>query len=440
VGTLAGRFSIDSGSDSITLASGESRTITVSFVPQGWVGDALCQLNLLTNSVARPSLTALLTAKASGPEIDLTPPSPYSFGWIMVGESRWRDFMVANLGNRDLLVSATVLGGANPDQFSIDDGAAPFLVSPGSSHAVQVWCSPDSLGEKSAFLTITSNDPDEGTFQLELDVEGVLPQASFETDELDFGAVPVAASLEKVIGLSNLGKAILEVSVVDLLGGDTGDFSVVRGGGKFQVWPGATRLIRIAFAPSQTGLRQTALQVTSNDPERPVIEATITGTGVRSQLQIEKTCKTAPHIVQCTLTVANPGETAAPGMTVTDSLPAGLIWLADDCAAGPPDNNVLTWVRPLIAQGETVQCRLRLAVDAGAPEEMVNVATVASDYSLPGAADDTSSAVIQRQPTPAIPDLSVPGWLALALLLSLLGTLKLRRLANHQRASNTRWS
>jgi hypothetical protein len=282
-GTRADRFRIDSGAGSYMLAAGESRSITVSFAPAGWVGEARCALKVSSGSVDGPAPTALLSSRASGPDLELSPSSPYNFGGVRVGESRWRYFTVSNLGNRNLVASATVLEGPDADQFSIAFGAEPFSLSPGDSHAIQVWFSPDSTGEKSAVLVIHSNDPDEGVFALELEAEGVVPEAVLAPDEWDFGAVPVGASMETVIWIENRGQVSLRISETELTGADSGQFRLLSGSGAFTLNPGARRQIRIAFEPTGIGTRQAILRVVSNDPEHPIIAAALSGTGVRSQ-------------------------------------------------------------------------------------------------------------------------------------------------------------
>ncbi len=63
--------------------------------------------------------------------------------------------------------------GANPDQFTIVSGGAPFTVAPGATHDVVVSFNPTSAGAKSASLDIASNDPDEPTVNVALTGTGV---------------------------------------------------------------------------------------------------------------------------------------------------------------------------------------------------------------------------------------------------------------------------
>ena len=57
-----------------------------------------------------------------------------------------------------------------------------------------------------------------------------------------------------------------------------------------------------------------------------------------------------------------------PSFRSGNMIPDGLIWLSDECAAGPPADRVLTWTRQSLAADRTMRCRVRFSIDAGASE------------------------------------------------------------------------
>jgi len=106
------------------------------------------------------------------PDIAVDPTS-HDFGDVDVGANAQHIFVVSNEGQEDLHVSATSLGGANADNFSIISGEAPFTVAPGNDHEIIVEFSPSFPGQKTATLTIVSDDPDESPFAVELSGRGL---------------------------------------------------------------------------------------------------------------------------------------------------------------------------------------------------------------------------------------------------------------------------
>ncbi|MFQ5865510.1 MAG: choice-of-anchor D domain-containing protein, partial [bacterium] len=106
------------------------------------------------------------------PEIAVHPTS-HDFGDVIVDSTASQTFVVTNEGTAVLVVTATSLTGANPEQFNIDSGGAPFTLVPGDSQDVVVSFQPTSEGLKAAALQIASNDPDEDTLEVVLTGNGV---------------------------------------------------------------------------------------------------------------------------------------------------------------------------------------------------------------------------------------------------------------------------
>lgn len=103
--------------------------------------------------------------------------SPYTsnhtdFGGVnAVAGQGVRTFTIANNGTADLLISGAVLSGPQAAEFTIT--AAPAASVPaGGSTTVQVRFDPAVQGLRQATLTITSNDPDEGTYAFALQGSG----------------------------------------------------------------------------------------------------------------------------------------------------------------------------------------------------------------------------------------------------------------------------
>lgn len=129
--------------------------------------------------------------------------------------------------------------------------------------------------------------------------------------------------------------------------------------------------------------------------------------------------------VTYTLTVTNAGPGAAANTVVTDTLPAGFYWTSDDCAAGPPAGNALTWNVGTLANGASATCHV-FGRAFGEPGAMVNTATATSDVTDPTPATAAATVQVDGSLT-AIPSLSATGLAALAALLAGAALLVLRR-------------
>ena len=110
-------------------------------------------------------------------------PGPIGFGSIVVGFPLSANLTIQETGTAPLAVSSPVPGGTNPGDFSvvtsfpinIADGAAPMVV--------QLGCTPQAEGARTATLTLTTNDPLRPSVLYDLTCTGlpVPPALSFFT-------------------------------------------------------------------------------------------------------------------------------------------------------------------------------------------------------------------------------------------------------------------
>lgn len=133
--------------------------------------------------------------------------------------------------------------------------------------------------------------------------------------------------------------------------------------------------------------------------------------------------------VTYTLTASNAGPGDATGVTVTDTLPAGVTYLSNDCGASFVDPTV-TWNIGPLANGASAICNVSVTVDADAVGNLVNAATVVADNSDPNATNNSDGATISVLGGPGV--LEIPtagGWglAALALLIAAAAALTLRQ-------------
>jgi uncharacterized repeat protein (TIGR01451 family) len=157
---------------------------------------------------------------------------------------------------------------------------------------------------------------------------------------------------------------------------------------------------------------------------------TATCTPPDADLAISKTSNAAGPVsvgdaVVFTLGVENLGPGAATGVTVTDTIPAGLTYVSNDCGASyiAP---TLTWAIGNLPNAAITLCNVTVTVAAAGA--FVNTATVTADQADPVTANNAASATVTAlQSVLEIPTLDGIGLAALALLLAGFAFASLRR-------------
>lgn len=94
-----------------------------------------------------------------------------------------------------------------------------------------------------------------------------------------------------------------------------------------------------------------------------------------------------------TLTVTNNGPEDATGVVATDTLPAGLNYVSNDCGAAFAAPT-LTWTIGALANGATDVCNVTVTVDPGATGVLVNGASVTADNADPDATNNDDTAPV----------------------------------------------
>lgn len=120
------------------------------------------------------------------PDITVSPAS-LAFGEVQVGESKSVDVTIGNTGQSTLQVSSVSIGGTAG--FTIDPTS--FSVASGEEQIVTVTFTPTSEGQVSPTLTITSNDPDEGSVGVGIAATAIPPQVDRGEAELSLVSLSV---------------------------------------------------------------------------------------------------------------------------------------------------------------------------------------------------------------------------------------------------------
>lgn len=168
------------------------------------------------------------------------------------------------------------------------------------------------------------------------------------------------------------------------------------------------------------------------DPQPANDSASASVTLLGSDLSMTKTPSAANVLpnqaVTYTLTVTNNGPGSAPGVVVTDVLPAGLVYVSNSCGASFAAGT-LTWNVGTLAFPGSASCSLDVTVANGFYGLIANTATASTTGVDPTAANNSGTGpIVSGAPITEVPTLG--GWGLLALLgsLALAGLFALRRL------------
>ncbi|HEX4955668.1 MAG TPA: hypothetical protein VF017_19960 [Thermoanaerobaculia bacterium] len=118
-----------------------------------------------------------------------------------------------------------------------------------------------------------------------------------------------------------------------------------------------------------------------------IIEGTL---GASSDLAVTKSCTNGSvgGNATCTITVTNNGPDSANSVVVTDSLPAGLTYVSNDCGAGFA-NPTLTWNVGTLANAASATCNV--VVTSAVAAMYTNTATATSNSSDPSPNNNSGS-------------------------------------------------
>ena len=105
-----------------------------------------------------------------------------------------------------------------------------------------------------------------------------VPDISITPNAYNFGSVKVKRSKTASFNVKNNGTGNLSINsrITDT---DASMFKITMNGGSKTIKPGKTLTIKVAFKPTSTGTKSSALRVTSNDPLTPTVDIQMSGTG-----------------------------------------------------------------------------------------------------------------------------------------------------------------
>jgi len=303
---VSGDFTLDvingsGSSDDFSIAAGSSRTITASFSPDN-AGYHTGSVTIMSNDTEQSSVTLNMTGTAEQSQSDITVSSAgndisgetLDFGDILRNITSTKTITIANNGSENLIISDIDID----SPFTIVSGftGCNLVVTPGQSSTVVIGVSSSVRGSVDGQLTITSNDPDEGTTEIDLAAQitgGVLTvNESYQTandNQIDFGTIYMGEQATRTITLVNSGDAGLTITGINV---DDADFvssivlSNANSGDDVVLGVGQSMTVTISYSPDSIEEVLGNLTISTNDCESPEAVVGLRALGNSDPLEI----------------------------------------------------------------------------------------------------------------------------------------------------------
>jgi len=263
-------FTISGFSSGVTLAAGQSLSLTASFSPAaaGAVAGSISVVSNATNSPAAISLSG----NGVQPQISVIP-SGVSFGNVTVGVTNTQTLTIRNPGTAALSLSQASLSGAG---FTTSGLALPLSVAPGGSASFTVGFAPAAASNFSGSITLISNAPN-SPLVIPLSGAGIatILHLSASPASLSFGNLTTGNSATQGITISNTGNSSVSISKISAGGAGFTTSGVALPLG---LAAGQSTSFSVTFAPPSTGNLLGTVTVVSNAANSPLV-VSLAGTG-----------------------------------------------------------------------------------------------------------------------------------------------------------------
>lgn len=268
---------------------------------------------LRANSTGAPSFGPILTVKTDGyfpvptsAEISVESPlgqpltdnvTTVNVGSHLVGRPYQQAVVVRNLSTGTGVgilsgLSASISGPDAADFVITTPLSVSFLSSPQSSVGLAISFNAAAVGTRTALLTITSNDADEGSFEVpltgiglnepEIAVESPIAVLQSNVGIYDFGIGGITTNhsgIPRTFTIRNTGNAPLSGLNVTVAGANSSEFTV-NAQPSTSINPGSSSTFTVNFAPTGEGVRNATLQIANNDSDENPFIIKITSLGI----------------------------------------------------------------------------------------------------------------------------------------------------------------
>src|SRR2546430_1847145 len=259
-----------------TLASGQSATFSISFMPTA--GSTSSGSVSIVSNAYDSTLSIPLTGAGAGAGILNANPASDSFGSVQVGSSASQYQSVTNSGGSNVNISQANVSGSG---FSISGLSLPITLTPGQSYTFSTVFAPTSSGTASGSIIMVS---DASNSNLSIALSGSATasgQLLLSPATLDFGSITVGQNKSLTATLSASGSSVRVSSAST----SNPEFSLSGASFPLALAAGHGAPVSVTFTPQSSGTASGSISFSSNASATLVVEA-LTGTGV-AQHQVQ---------------------------------------------------------------------------------------------------------------------------------------------------------
>ncbi len=262
------------------VSAGTSGNISVGFSPTD-TGVFTGKLVIQGNDAANPSDTVYLKGTGVNSALSINPGS-INFGSVPILETVLDTITLSDSGKANVNIQSVQLQPSN-GAFSIV-GSTPTVVVAGGSALIVVSFKPDTAGNYSGSVTLTTDDASAPMRTINLSGLGIKDPFSVTPSQIDFGQVPIVTTVMDTITMHNTGTASVTISSYQL-SAPSGGFAVADSS-KHVIIAGGAAIVVVSFDPAAATSYSGSLTLHTNDVSSPVRTISLAGIGIKGSLAI----------------------------------------------------------------------------------------------------------------------------------------------------------
>lgn len=242
------------------------------------------------NSLYSKNVVKYLTSRPEPPkpQISVSPDSIDFWKRVVGNITDPRMVTVRNYGDAALVLNNVSIDFIIEQDFFITDNPCTAIPAKGKCE-IAVAFDPQSIGNKTEYLRIESNDPVNPVVRVKLKGEGLEPFVNINGNGL-FGEVAVGSSVAHQYEILNIGNTDLRVDFVAIQDDDADQFSFDGLPDRaFYIGPGESQAFDVYFSPTSVGDKTTRLLIYTSDLDFRNIY--LSGTGIIPSFSVAGTVK-----------------------------------------------------------------------------------------------------------------------------------------------------
>jgi len=251
----------------------------------------------------------LSKVQSRDPEI-LVHPEILDFGRLLSGyESQVETFAIINVGDETLLLDPPeLIDGSKRFSMSWDE---TLEIEAGEFVDIEVYYTPETYESNGAIVEVVSNDEDEPEVVVLLQGGGDAPVMTVFPEEFDYGTISMGCDNEERITIRNDGNLDLTVDNISQMVTQPPDIIMEFGSlppPPWQLLPNQEVDFLVSYIPSDTGVDDSSITITGNDPQTPDVDVLQYGEGIFEQWIIQTHVQEEIPILDIIFVIDNSGS------------------------------------------------------------------------------------------------------------------------------------